>query len=389
MKIPFLNLVRQIEERKGEIEKAIGSVLRKGIFILGPKLSLLEKMVAKYVGKRYAVGVGSGTDALHLALRAKGIGKGDGVITTPYTFFATAEAISLTGARPFFVDIELDSYNLDGEKLADFIEKECREKNGNLIHKRTGLKIRAIIPVHLFGQCAKMERILDLARRYNLSVIEDAAQSFGAEQKIKGKWLKAGSMGEIGCFSFYPTKNLWAFGDGGMIVTSEKEVYHQLCLFRNHGMVKKNYHSCFGWNSRLDEIQAALLLVNFRSLKEGNQRRKEIFLYYNEHLKDNVIVPKILPFNRPVFNQYVIRTLKRDFLRSFLERRGIATEVYYPLPLHLQKCYRDLGYKKGDFPKAEKASEEVLALPIDPTLKEKERKYIVDCIAAFFADVDN
>ncbi|MEO0102443.1 MAG: DegT/DnrJ/EryC1/StrS family aminotransferase, partial [candidate division WOR-3 bacterium] len=184
--------------------------------------------------------------------------------------------------------------------------------------------------------------------------------------------------------SFYPTKNLWAFGDGGMIVTSEEEVYYKLCLLRNHGMVKKNYHSLIGWNSRLDEIQAALLLVNFRHLKERNRRRKEIFFYYNERLREKVIVPKILPFNRSVFNQYVIRTPRMEELRLFLQKRGIATEVYYSLPLHLQSCYRDLGYKKGDFPKAEKASKEVLALPIDLTLKEKERKYVVDCIANFF-----
>lgn len=385
MKIPFLNLARQIEDTKEEIEKAVTSLLKKGVFILGPNLSRLEKKIAKYVGRRYAVGVGSGTDALHLALRAKGIGVGDGVITTPYTFFATAEAISQVGARPLFVDIDLDSYNLDGKELLGFVERKCEEKKGKLFHKKTGLWIKAIMPVHLFGQCAEMERILDFAQRYKILVIEDATQSFGAQRKIKGKWWRAGGMAEIGCFSFYPTKNLWAFGDGGMVVTSEKGVYQKLRLLRNHGMVKKNYHFCIGWNSRLDEVQAAFLLVNFRHLKERNRRRKEIFLYYNKHLRDKVVVPKILPFNRSVFNQYVIRTPRRDSLRFFLKKKGIETEIYYPFPLHLQSCYRDLGYKKGDFPKAEKASEEILALPIDPTLKEEEKEYVVDCITSFFA----
>jgi dTDP-4-amino-4,6-dideoxygalactose transaminase len=384
VKIPFLNLTRQNEMTKKEIYRAIALVLKRGNFILGPKVRELERKIARYVNRSYAVAVGSGTDALHLALRAEGLGKGDAVITTPYSFFATAEAISLTGARPIFIDIDLTSYNLDSQRLAEWAKRECSVRRGKLIHKKTGLLIKAIIPVHLFGQCAPMKEILEFARTHSLTVIEDAAQSIGAKQRIKGKWWKAGGIGEIGCFSFYPTKNLWAFGDGGMIVTSDKEIYRRLRLLHNHGMGKKNIHFSLGWNSRLDEIQAAIILVNFKHLKTRNKRRREIYLFYNERLKDKVIIPQVLPFNRSVFNQYVIRTPKRDALRLFLKKKGIATEIYYPLPLHLQPCYKNLGYRLGDFPMAEKASRESLALPIDPTLTEEEIEYIVSAIEDFF-----
>ncbi len=386
MPIPFRNLSREVRELEGEFKRQFFSVLESGQFILGRRLKEFEKKAARYLKTPYALGVASGTDALYLGLRVLGIGPGDAVITVPYTFFATAEAISLTSARPLFVDIELRSYNLDGDKLLEFGERECLWRDNRLIHKKTGLEIKAVIPVHLFGQCANMEKVLSFAQRYRLFVIEDAAQSFGAAQRVKKRWLMAGAIGDIGCFSFYPTKNLFAFGDGGLIATKRARFYRKLLLLRNHGIIKKWLVSCIGFNSRLDEVQAAILLVNLRHLKEKNRRRREIFLYYNQNLRDYVVVPEVLPQNRSVFHQYVIRTKERDHLARFLRKQGIATEIYYPLPCHLQPCYKGLGYRRGDFPNAERASEENLALPIDPTLTREELEYIIDAVKRFFTE---
>lgn len=378
-----MNLQRQHERVKSHLLAAVEEVIASGRFILGPKVRELETRIAEFTGSAFAVGCASGTDALHLALRALDIGPGDAVITSPYTFFASAEAISLTGARPLFADIELGTFNLDPARLDEFISTECDWNERELVLRGTKTRVKAIMPIHLFGQCADMRAILAIAKRYRLAVIEDAAQSFGAEQSLDGKWQKAGSLGTLGCFSFFPSKNLNALGDGGMVTTSSPELRDRLRMLREHGAEPKHVHHFIGLNSRLDELQAAVLLVKLEVMPELNSRRHELFDYYNRQLAGIVTIPKIPDWNHSVFNQYIICLESRDALACFLKDRGIATAVYYPLPLHLQKCYAGLGYQPGDFPRAEQASRETLALPIDPLLTHEERAYVVEAIKAF------
>jgi dTDP-4-amino-4,6-dideoxygalactose transaminase len=383
MKVPLLDLVRQHEPIKTKLLAAIEEVMNSGRFILGPKVKELEQRIAEYVKSPHAVACASGTDALHLALRALEIGPGDAVITTPYTFFASAETISLTGARPLFVDIEADTYNMNVARLEELCAGQCTGNGQQLIHNPTKLPVKAIMPIHLFGQCADMKGIMGVAERYRLAVIEDAAQSIGAQQQIDGEWRMSGSIGTIGCYSFFPSKNLSALGDGGMAVTARPELSDRLMMLRGHGAKPKYYHHFIGLNSRLDELQAALLLVKLERLEELNQKRLGNFRFYNERLQGIVGVPKIRDCNRTVLNQYVIRHKRRDELMSFLKEKGVGTEIYYPLALHLQECYRDLGYKQGDFPESEQASKETLAIPIDPLLTDEERTYVADCIRQF------
>jgi dTDP-4-amino-4,6-dideoxygalactose transaminase len=385
LKVSLLNLVRQHEPYKARLLGAIEEVINSGRFILGPKVQELEKRIAEYTGSQFAVGCASGTDALHLAVRALDVGPGDAVITSPYTFFASAESVSLAGARPLFVDIELDTYNLDVTRLEEFCSRQCDWNGQELIHKVSKTRIKSIMPVHLFGQCADMKGIMATAARYRLAVIEDAAQSIGAQQMIDGKWVKSGAIGTIGCFSFFPSKNLSALGDAGMAVTSSPELRDRLAMLRGHGAKPKYFHHFIGLNSRLDELQAAVLLVKFDYLEALNAKRQELFRYYTEQLAGVVTTPVIRDANRSVLNQYVIRHPRRDALMSFLKEHGVATEVYYPLALHLQKCYASLGYRAGDFPNAEQASRESLALPIDPLLAPEERSYVVETLKAFRA----
>jgi dTDP-4-amino-4,6-dideoxygalactose transaminase len=319
-------------------------------------------------------------------LRGLSIGPGDEVITKPYTFFATAEAISLTGANPLFVDIDESNFNIDPDEILKFLKKQCSfaAKSKYPINRKTKASVKTIIPVHLFGQCAKIQPIIEIAKKYNLHVIEDAAQSFGSSQLLKGKWKRAGSFGKAGIFSFYPTKNLGALGDGGLIVTSDEKLAARLKLLRVHGQYAENYHYAIGLNSRLDEIQAAVLLVKMKYLKKWNEERKKIWQLYSERLNKLVLTPRILAINKPVFHQYVIRTRKRDELRAYLTKNGIETKIYYPLPHHLQKCYKKLGYKKGDLPKAEQCAKQTLALPIYPGLSLNKVELVCKRIREFF-----
>ncbi len=378
-----MNLKRQHEQIKNRLLAAVAEVIDSGRFILGPKVRELETRIAEFTGGAFAVGCASGTDALHLALRALDIGPGDAVITSPYTFFASAEAISLAGARPVFVDIELGTYNLDPAWLDEFISTGCDWNGNELALRGTGTRVKAIMPIHLFGQCADMKATLAIARRYRLAVIEDAAQSFGAEQSLDGQWRKAGSLGTLGCFSFFPSKNLNALGDGGMVTTSSPELRDRLRMLREHGAESRHVHHFIGLNSRLDELQAAVLLVKLEVMPGLNARRRELFDYYNRQLAGIVATPTIPYWNHSVFNQYIIRLESRDALAGFLKDRGVSTAVYYPVPLHLQKCYAGLGYQRGDFPHAEQASRETLALPIDPLLTAEECDYVVASVKAF------
>lgn len=356
----MVDLKRQFQDIKEEIVGVITEVLESSQYILGPKVMELEKKIALYHGVTEALGVASGTDALHLAVVALGVGEGDEVITTPFTFFATAEAIMYTGATPVFVDIEPDTMNIDPVE----IEKKITDRT------------RAIMPVHIFGHPADMDGIRVLAKKYNLKVIEDCAQSFGAE--INGK--KTGSLGDAGCFSFYPSKNLGAFGDGGMILLNDAKVAADVRKLRNHGSKGMYRHECVGFNSRLDEIQAAILLVKFRRIDHYNDLRRQKAALYNSLLSGNVELPAERAGCRHVYHQYTIRSNNREKLKKILHDKGVSSVVYYPIPVHLQEAVSVLGYEKGDFPVAEEASEKVLSLPIYPELEESSIREIAEII---------
>lgn len=361
--VPMVDLKRQFQEVKDEVLHVITEVLERGQYILGPKVAEFEKKMAGYLGMSEAIGVASCTDALHLSLDGLGVGEGDEVITTPFTFFATVEAILYTGVKPVFVDIEPDTFNLDVNQ----IEAQITEKT------------RGILPVHLFGHMANMEKISKIAGRYGLKVIEDCAQSFGAE--LNGR--KAGSFGDAGCFSFYPSKNLGGYGDGGIIVLNNSKVAEVIRKLRNHGSRESYIHERVGFNSRLDEIQAGILLVKLKYIEEYNKQRRRKAALYTELLSDKVRCPIEEEGVYHVYHQYTIRSPKRNEIQKKLWERGISSVIYYPLPLHLQEALRFLGYKKGDFPVAEKASQEVLSLPIYPELKES----VIEEIAEIIRDV--
>ena len=376
MKVPFFDLRAQFYSIDGEIKSALDEVFKTQQFILGPKVEALEQTIANYCQTRYAVGVASGSDALFLSLMALGIGTGDEVLLPPFTFFATAGAVSRTGATPVFVDINKETHNIDPSKIEEKITS----------------RTKAVIPVHLFGQCADMDPLLKIARKNDLFVIEDAAQALGAEYKpqhnTNGK--RAGQMGNLGCFSFYPTKNLGAFGDAGMVVTDNPHSAERIRLLRAHGSQPKYFHKWIGINSRLDAIQAAILLVKFKYLEKWTTERQKKAGRYLSLFQDllpsipDFRLPKVQYENRHIFHQYVIRVPERDQLRQFLVECGIGTDIYYPLPLHLQECYSFLRYQRGDFPVSEKASEEALALPIYPELAEDQQVYVVERIKAFY-----
>lgn len=365
MKITSLDLKRQYESIREEINKTVLDVIASQSFVLGPFVESFEHSMAKFCCARHAIGVSSGTDAILLALMACGIKSRDEVITTPFTFFATAGSIVRLGAVPVFVDIDPFTYNIDVTKIA------------LAVNKRT----KAILPVHLYGQCADMDAILEIARANGLMVVEDAAQAIGAIYKGNN----AGSFGDVGCFSFYPTKNLGGYGDGGLITTNNDELAEFIKILRVHGSKPKYYHSYIGINGRLDAIQAAVLSVKLKYLNGWSEKRRLVASYYSKHLEGLPIrLPKIAPYNIHIFHQYVIATSDRDALIKYLEQQGIETTVYYPVPLHLQKCFEYLGYKKGDLPESEKASNETLALPIFPEIIQKEQDYIISHIKNFY-----
>ncbi len=365
MSIQLVDLKAQYTAIKEEIDQAIAEVILKGEFILGSEVKAFEEAVAAYLGVKYAVGVASGTDALHLALLACGIKPGDEVITTPFTFVATAEAIVRCGGIPVFVDIDPRTFNL----------------NQANIQPKIGSRTKAILPVHLFGQPADMDPILELCREHNLKLIEDCAQAIGAEYKSK----RVGSLGDAGCFSFFPSKVLGAYGDGGMVVTNSPEIAKKVEMLRNHGCKEKYYHLLPGFNSRLDALQAAILRAKLRHLDEWIKLRLEKASVYAQFLGgiEELALPYIESHSRHVFNYYTIRlqsSQNRDKVQNHLSSRGIATAIYYPLSLHLQEVYKSLGYKPGDFPESERAQEQVLSLPMYPELSEGQIEEIAKAI---------
>ncbi len=371
MQVPLIDLGAELAPLRDEVMTAVARVIGSQRFILGEEVERLEERLAAYSGARFAVGCGSGSDALLLALLALEIGPGDEVLTVPFTFFATAGSISRAGARPVFCDVDPDTFNLDVRRAAAILEAHP--------------KIKAIIPVHLFGGCADMDPLNELAHARRIHVIEDAAQSIGSEYKGK----RAGSLGTIGCFSFYPTKNLGAFGDGGLCTTNDEELANRLRALRVHGRTGTYYHEWIGVASRLDAIQAAILAVKLPHLDDWSDGRVRNACLYRELFARHG-VPAILPRsaayqNRHVFNQFVIRcTRDRDGLREFLKTRGIGTEIYYPLSLHQQPCFADLGYAEGDFPMSEELARTALALPIHSGLREEQIEYVVRSIGAFY-----
>jgi dTDP-4-amino-4,6-dideoxygalactose transaminase len=366
MNVPELALTRQYAEIAEEAEEAFAQVLSTQRFASGPRVAELEERLASYCQTRFAVGVASGTDALLVALLALGIGPGDEVVTTPLTFFATAGAIHRVGARPVFVDIRADTFNLNPELVPAAVTE----------------RTRALLPVHLYGQVADMDPLLALARGRDLPVIEDAAQAVGATYRGR----RAGSFGRAACLSFYPTKNLGAYGEAGMLLTSEGAVADRARLLRNHGMTQQYLHHCVGFNSRMDELQAAILLVKLGHLEAWNGARRERAATYARLLGDvpEVVPPAVDPRCGHIFHQYVIRAPRRDALLEHLRAHGVGARVFYPFPLHLQPCFAGLGYREGDFPEAERAAREVLALPLYPELQTEEQEYVVETLAEFY-----
>jgi dTDP-4-amino-4,6-dideoxygalactose transaminase len=385
MRVPLLDLKLQYQGLAPEIEAAIARVCASQAFILGPAVKELEAKVAAYCQCRYGIGVSSGTDALLLALMALGIGPGDAVITSPFTFFATAGTIARTGARPLFCDIDPATFNLAPAAVEEFLAQRCERRGTDLVERAGGARVRALMPVHLYGQLADMAAFTAIAQRYALKVIEDAAQAIGAED-AQGR--RAGSFGDVGCLSFFPTKNLGAFGDAGMCVAHDAALAEHLGVLRVHGGKPKYYHAYIGGNFRIDELQAAVLNVKLPHLDAWSAARARNAAFYDAAFAragtgDAVTTPHVAPGVRHIYNQYVIRARRRDALREHLAAAGVGTEIYYPVPLHLQQCFAYLGHRSGEFPHSEQAAAETLALPIYPELTESQLQYVVDTIAAF------
>lgn len=364
MKVPFIDLSRQHKPIKNELMQTFESVLDSNQFILGEVVKQFETELASYTGARYAIGVSNCTNALLLSLKACGVCPDDEVITTPFSFVSTAEVIALLGAKPVFCDIDPRTFNMVPDKIA-----------GNI-----SAKTKALLPVHLYGQAADMDNIMHVAKENNLKVVEDMAQAIGA--KYKGKMV--GTFGDTGCISFFPTKNLSALGDAGMVLTNNSELDQKIRTFRVHGASKKYHHDFLGFNDRLDALQAAFLHVKLKYLDEWHKRRRHIAHKYNESLNDIVTIPYIQPHNESIYHQYTIRTPKRDKLREYLNDCDIGTAVHYPIPLHFQPAFTYLGYKEGDFPETERAAQEVLSLPIDQNLTDEEVNYTINKIRHFF-----
>jgi len=386
MQVPLLDLKAQYEPLAAEIQAAIARVCASQHFILGPAVRELEASVAAYCQCRHGIGVSSGTDALLLALMALGIGAGDAVITSPFTFFATAGTIARTGARPLFCDIDPLDFNVSPAAVAELLERHCERRANELIHRASGARVRALMPVHLYGQLADMAPLGETARRYGLKVIEDAAQAIGAADALK---RRAGSFGDVGCLSFFPTKNLGAFGDAGMCVTNDAVLAERMAVLRVHGGKPKYYHALIGGNFRIDELQAAVLNIKLPHLDEWTAARQRNAAFYDaafarSGLAGALRTPSARTGVRHIFNQYVVRVRERDALRRHLESAGVGTEIYYPVPLHLQQCFAYLGHRAGDYPLAEQAAAETLALPIYPELSETQLQYVVDSIVAHY-----
>jgi len=386
MQVPLLDLKQQYRPLAAEIQAAIAAVCESQHFILGAEVKKLEAAVAAYSQCRFGIGVSSGTDALLLALMALGIGAGDAVITSPFTFFATAGTIARCGARPLFCDIDPATFNLSPAAVTELLAGQCERRDGALVHRASGTRVRALMPVHLYGQVADMQPLMQSARHYGLKVIEDAAQAIGAAD---ASHQRAGSFGDVGCLSFFPTKNLGAFGDAGMCVTADAALAERMEILRVHGGKPKYYHALIGGNFRIDELQAAVLNVKLAHLELWSAARQRNAAFYDAafaraRLAPAVQTPLALPGGRHIYNQYVIRAERRDALRGHLGAAGVGTEIYYPVPLHLQQCFAYLAHRGGDFPHSETAAQQSLALPIYPELSQTQLQYVVDTIAAFY-----
>lgn len=385
MVVPFLDLTSSHLEMEEELVEVFRSALRTAAFVGGPMLETFERAFADYCGTRFAVGVGSGTDALRFALMAAGIGPSQTVITVPNTFIATAEAITQAGARVDFVDVDAQTLNMDPAKLEEYFETKCQfdAAAGRLIYSENESVVTAVVPVHLYGQPADMDPILDLASRYNLTVIEDACQAHGAEyfSRNEKRWLKAGSIGRAAAFSFYPGKNLGACGEAGAVTTNDEELASKVRMLRDHGQSRKYYHEMEGYNGRLDAIQAGILLAKLKHLPEWNERRREKAGQYRELLAstDHDLTPPFEPeWSKATYHLYVVRAQDRDQVRTCLAEAGIGTGIHYPIALHLQNAYRSLGYRERAFPVAERAAREVLSLPLYPKLALAQQRRVVE-----------
>ncbi len=379
MKVPLLDLRAQLQTIEAEVKAAVMEVVNSTRYVGGPKIDELERQIAEYVGTGYGVGVTSGTDALLVSLMAIGVGPGDLVLTTPYSFFATAGVVSRLNATPVFVDIEPESYNIDPNALAAWFDGAGADKIS---------RVKAIVPVHLYGQCADMDPIMALARKHNIPVVEDAAQAIGASYPSSDGARKAGAIGDFGCFSFFPSKNLGCVGDGGMVVTNDQRTADLLRQLRNHGAEPKYYHKIIGGNFRLDPLQAAVLLVKLPHLESWHAGRRRNAEYYDRNLNVEGVTKPRLSYQRAnhIYNQYVISVPRdRDGLRSFLTDNQIGCEVYYPVPFHLQECFASLGYKAGDYPNAEHAADHTLALPIYSELTDEMQDHVIAKIGEFYS----
>lgn len=383
---------------EAELQNVFSSALRTGGFIGGPEVQAFEQEFAQYCDARFCIGVGSGTDALRFAFIAAGIGAGDAIVTTPHTFIATTEAITQAGARPIFVDIDETTYNLDPVKLRQYFETETEAgPSGSRIDRKTGLRVAAVVPVHIYGQMADMDAILDIADQYGLQVIEDSCQAHGADyfSQKENRWRRAGSIGKAAAFSFYPGKNLGACGEAGAVTTNDEELAQKIRVLRDHGQRKKYYHEVEGYNGRLDSIQAGILRVKLRHLPEWTEKRQAAATLYGELLAgtaaDNrLLLPQTAPWAKSVYHLYVVRVQNRDETIRQLTAAGIGTGIHYPIPLHLQDAYKDtLGYKEGDFPVTEKIAKEILSLPMFPQLtpqqQERVAQEVTTCLSAAVA----
>jgi dTDP-4-amino-4,6-dideoxygalactose transaminase len=383
--VPLLDLKAQYAQIRAEVMPIIEEVCASQRFILGENVLALEAEVAAYCASAAGIGVSSGTDALLLALMALGVGVGDEIITSPFTFFATAGTIARLGARPVFCDIDPVSFNLSPPAVAEFIDRHCSVQDGQLFNGATGGRIKGLMPVHLYGQSADMDPLMALAKQYGLKVIEDAAQAIGTEYR----GVRVGSIGDIGCFSFFPSKNLGAFGDAGLCTTNDAELAESMRVLRVHGGKPKYFHAVIGGNFRIDELQAAVLRVKLKYLDGWTEARQRNAAYYTAAFAaaggaQNLITPQAAVPGRHIFNQYVVRVPDRDALKDHLSARSIGTEIYYPVPLHLQKCFAYLKHAPGDFPESERAAAETLALPIYPELSRVQLDHVVASVADFY-----
>ena len=383
MKVPFLDLVTPHQELEPELLDVVKKAFSNAGFIGGPMVDEFERGFAKFCDAKFCVGVNSGTDALRFAFMAAGTLPGDIIITVSHTFIATTESISQAGARIAFVDINENTYTLDPEKLREFVENDCDFKNGQLTEKKSGGRVVGIVPVHLYGQTADMDAIMEIANKYGLFVIEDACQAHGAKyfSKKANAWQTAGSIGKAAAFSFYPGKNLGACGEGGAITTNDEAMAQRMKMIRDHGQAKKYYHDIEGYNGRLDSIQAGWLSVKLRHLANWNESRRNLAHRYHELLaesKDAVVVPVEAAWTKGVYHLYVVRVSDREALQSTLAEAGVGTGIHYPIPLHLQKAYEHLGYKKGAFPVTERVASEIVSLPMFPQLTHNQQDLVVN-----------